>query len=189
MRNMKMKKILVVISILILILAGILWGCFFNIEENKKEAVKEKSDNIYSHMKTYIEENKESIKSEFANRQGLLKNGEVFIGTTTRELENGYFDIKISLKQKYLELSVIKLWKDYTSEYLYEEKYIEELSNCIMKICKDKYTEDDIAKLNKYIFISYVESKKENIEVEDANISNIKIDSEIIDGILTMKIS
>ena len=185
MKNM--KKIIFVISIIIVILITF---CFlsFKAEGNRKGLQKVSTSQIYDHAKRYMNENIESIKGDFKNTEGLLKNGEIFIGKTTRELENGYFDICISLKQEYLEVLVVKLWKDYASSYMYEDEYIQELSGCILKICKNKYTEENKNNLSKYILNSYLESKKENSNLEDTNIDDIKISSELNNGILIMKI-
>ncbi len=185
MKNM--KKIIFVVSIIIVILITF---CFlsFKAEGNRKELQKVSTSKIYDHAKRYMNENIESIKGEFKNRQGLLKNGEIFIGNTTRELENGYFDICVSLKQDCLEVSIVKLWKDYSSSYMYEGEYIQELSNCILKICKNKYTEENENNFSKYILNSYLESKKDKGVLEDINIDDIKISSELNNGILIMKI-
>ncbi len=144
--------------------------------------------NIYNHAKVYVENNKEIISKCFSDRVSIIKGQDILIGTNKKELDNGYYDICISLKDGRLVIGIVKLWKNIDSKALYDKNYIRELARCILSICKDRYTDNEIFKMEEYILKLYFESKKENPNIENIEIDNVRILSEVKEGVLLMSI-
>lgn len=160
-----------------------------NILNGKEVFADERSDNsVYEYAKVYLDNNKNYIINDFENRVGVIKNNNILIGTNLKELENGYYDICISLNENKLEVSIAKLWKEVNSKEVYDKYYIKELAICILDICKKNYTELEIQTLEKYLLDSYLTSKKEKPTFENCKLDNINISSKIKDGILLMSI-
>lgn len=149
----------------------------------------QKKEGVYGYASIFIATNKENISKCFKDRVGIVKGPNILIGTNQKELENGYYDICISVENNKLELYILKLWKDSSSKELYDEYYIKELARCILDICKKEYTETDIQKTEKYLLECYLESKKDKPVFKDIDIDIINISSNINEGILKMNIS
>lgn len=195
-KNNKKYKIIIIIILLVIIIIGVYIENFN--KENKVIGPKSITNNedkkdlnnrdIYEYAKKYIEENKYNITKYFKDRVGIIKNNDILIGTNNKELDNGYYDICISLEDNRIDIQMLKLWKDNNSKELYDEYYIKEVSRCILDICKKDYTEGEISKLEEYILSSYLESKKDSPIINNIEIGNIKILSNIKDGVLVMGI-
>lgn len=156
-----------------------------NEDTNKNNT---QDNSLYKYANKYINENKKIIYKYFKDRVGIIKGQDILIGTSQKELENGYYDICISLKDSRVDIAIAKLWKDVKEDVLYDEYYIKEVSRCILDICKKEYSEDEISKMEEYILYCYLESKKENPKVESSNIAGIQIVSNVKEGIFTMSI-
>lgn len=160
-----------------------------NYKNNKIDSnVPQNSSGVYEYAKGYIEANKEPICKYFKDRVGIIKGQDILIGNSQKELENGYYDICISLQDNKLNIYVVKLWKDNTGQSLYDEYYVKELARCLLDICKKEYTEDEIVKMENYILDCYLESKKDSPSIKNITIENIKIVSEVKESILVMGI-
>lgn len=122
-----------------------------NIKINNKEGESLLDISIYR-----VEE---VIKRNITGRE-IIKLGEnVLIGYSKKELENGYYDLKITMSRETLDIHVNKAWKEY-NDSLYEETYIDQIVNSIIDIfeMKTKNTHG-YDKLYEYIYHGYKVSK------------------------------
>ena len=120
-------------------------------------------------MKTKVEENIELryIKECIESRICQEVNGEYFIGNNLKELENGYYDIKIINTQKGVNLAFNKLWYKQFNLNLYEQDYVNiivrYISNMILKKTFVKLSEEELNVIYNDILDGYIKVKKGNI--------------------------
>lgn len=146
----KYLKIIFVIVVLSIIIATI-------IKFTKKEdVVKIKSIDISDF---YIE-----------NRERCLLENSVLIGNNTKELENGYYDLKITYEQDVLKVNLNKLWYEN-----YGEDYID--NEYLAKICREIVRVADINNKDKeaeYILFKHIKENFNNVK-QGESVENIKI--------------
>ena len=167
----KQNKYILVIIILITIF--VIFGfikAFFNTN----------SKSTYDITNISIYRIEESISKNITSRQILKKDNMVFVGYSKKEIENGYYDLKIALDEKSIIVYINKLWKEF-NESLYEKDYVNETVNSIFDVFEinDKLQKESLAN---YIIQEYLISKginKEEINKETLNINKIEVNSEI----------
>ncbi len=103
---------------------------------------------------------------------------EFYIGNNEKELQNGYYDFKVSNTQNEVTIKINKLWYNKFNETLYEQEYVQLLCEYISKIVLDgtnvKLKKDELDVLYKNILEVYPKSK-DNIEYKiESIINNIK---------------
>ena len=145
MRKKLSKKYRVcIISILLLLLVI---GCISSC--HRKNLVN--NDNTLNISITRITQ---VLKENISEREITLKSSEIFVGNTKKEIENGYYDIKIYKENDVLKIHINKLWKEFNSN-LYENKYVSELANSISKLVGISSYND----LEDYILEGYKKAK------------------------------
>ena len=111
-------------------------------------------------------------------REVLIKDEKVFIGNNKKELENGYFDIKIEKIDKGIKLQVNKLMKNYIKDQIYDKQYLRELFNYLnnqfkYSLSNEKFIEE-VENIYLKLRTQIIENEYENIIFQDNNF-NIKI--------------
>ena len=173
----KKRKCYLVLVIIILL-------CCFVFEVCKyKEEKTESNESFYvSYYRI-----KEVLENNVSDRVILTFNDTIFVGNGKKELENGYYDLKICKDNKYLEIYINKLWKAF-DEKLYQEEYINQLVLSLLDIYelnKNKYKN----LLYDYIVEGYLFSKQikgvkiesdDKLKIEEVNIERKIIDNQLI---------
>ena len=122
------------------------------------------------------------------------------IGANQKELENGYYDIKIFIKENYAVFSVNKLFKNFSLDKVtgtnikekIDEKYFEEIINTYIYLFDLKFDEKQKEILKEYVGFKYLELRNiENIDEvnkiqtnNEIKISNYKIEVKLEENIL-----
>ncbi len=130
-----------------------------------------------------------SISKNITSRQILRKDNVVFVGNSKKEIENGYYDLKIMLEDRNVKLYINKLWKVF-NQSLYEKDYVREVINSVFDIFEINQKKQKEC-LIQYITNGYLVSKgvnKENSSNEQIYIDKIRIKSEIVDSELILNI-
>lgn len=101
-----------------------------------------------------------------------------YVGNNEKELQNGYYDFKISNTLNGVTIVINKLWYKEFNETLYEKEYVEMLCDYMSKIIlngtKVKLENDELAALQKNILEVYPKAK-DDIEYEiESIINNVK---------------
>lgn len=163
------------VKFLILIIATILILITLFLINKNKEQSQDKTQEI-----TIINNISEfNIK----NRVSIIKDGVIYIGNNKKELENGFYDIKIVSSDNLVDIHLNKLW--YTK---YGQDYIED--NYLASICRELVNRlnMDLDKENfeymiyKYIKENYV-SVRNGEQIESLNMYKITISLQIKEGI------
>lgn len=103
---------------------------------------------------------------------------EFYVGNNKKELKNGYYDFKVSNRQRGVTITINKLWYKEFNENLYEHEYVDNLCEYISKIVlngtKIKLEKDELYVLYKDILDVYIKAK-DNIKYKvESVINNIK---------------
>ena len=119
---------------------------------------------------------------EIKNRVKLVKDKTVYIGENLKELENGFYDIKIFALNNTLEVTLNKLWiTKWNQEYI-EDKYLIEIVKCVVDTLKiDNVKEDVEYELYKYIKQNFLKVKNKEM-VEKLELENITVSAKTIAG-------
>lgn len=150
------KKIIIVVIVAILIIFCVI----LRFSKDKK------INNI-----DYFKKNKVA-SFNISDRYILENENEISIGKNKNELENGYYDIKISVDDC-INIDINKLFKDFDNNVLYDELYVNEVIDYI-----DKSTN---LNLNKYELKKEITSNYEIIRDIDRNDGN-EINKEILNN-------
>lgn len=139
--------------------------------------------------KNYEKENKEDVIQtidlsgfEINNRVKLVKDETVYIGENLKELENSFYDIKISTLNGTLKLTLNKLWRTKWDEDYIEDKYLIEIVKCIVNTLEiDSVKEDVEYELYKYIKQNFIKVKNKE-RVEKLQLESIIVNAEYKEG-------
>lgn len=174
----KQNKYILVIIVLIVVLYII---SFIKIVFNQ-------NTNATSITNISIYRIEDSISKNITSRQILRKDNIVFVGYSKKEIENGYYDLKITLEDRGLKVYINKLWKEF-NESLYEEVYVDQITNSIFDIFEyNEETQKEL--LANHIIQVYLNSKGVTQEIYDKslNIGKININTKIVNSELVLTI-
>ncbi len=170
--NNKYKWLIIVILMLLIYISFLL--CI----ANKKRSSKESKNEIY---KETININTFEIK----NRIKLIKNNKLYIGENLKELENDFYDIKISTLDSGLEVTLNKLWRYEVNKEYIEDDYLIEIVDQIVELLGIENVKEDVNyELYKYIKQNFLKVKNneqvEPLELEEFNVCSKSIDGECV---------
>ncbi len=167
------------------------------IKDNKKISNIEFYENLLKD-EYEIEKIKKGITDRFIKINDIEK--VIEIGANQKELENGYYDIKIYIKENYAVFSVNKLFKNFSLDKVtgtnikekIDEKYFEEIINTYIYLFDLKLDEKQKEILKEYVEFKYLELRSiENIDElnkiqtnNEIKISNYKIEVKSEENIL-----
>lgn len=167
-----MKKRLTILTIGVLVLLIIVTILLLRI----------KSDKSISETRNIITDI-EQINIQ--NRAKLIIQDGVLIGESIKQLENGYYDFKLSNKNNILEISLNKLWyEEYGLDYIQDDylaKICREIAKCIKNVEYVEYKEEFEYQLYKYIKDNYL-IVKQGGNVEKINLGQISIWALCVNG-------
>ncbi len=126
------KRVFIVVILLIISLAVIL----FNVNYNRHEA-KNNAKKIAASIDYYSENvitNKDEFTNYFKDRYVIINDECLSIGKSKNELDNGYYDIKLQVKENHIEIYVNKLFKDFDKSNICDENYVKELVEYIINV-------------------------------------------------------
>lgn len=155
----KKQKQYLIIAILVLLLVGIIY-----LISNYK--IDEINDDKQFDISFYKVE--EFTKRNIDNREILKVDKNLLIGYSKKELENGYYDLKIYEENDTLFMHLNKVWKEFNDK-LYEEKYVEQIVNSILNVF-----ELNSKNAQKEIYEYIIEGYKVSKGLIDNNLSNEK---------------
>lgn len=122
------------------------------LKSNNRNDLNNKLNISLARMKTFLDEN-------ITNRKVIILENEILIGENEKQLENNYYDIKVSNQNdEKIIININKLWKMF-DEKLYEKQYVYEVSNSISHILQYNINCNEIAD---YIITGYTEAKSNN---------------------------
>lgn len=187
MKKPSSNKLLVIIFFLIILICIFILYIKFN----------HKNTTLNSEFYPYIflqKTDENAFKEYFQNRYVNVdfSDNTVIIGRTKKEIENGYFDIKINTNKDYLEIYINKLTKEEkVTEYIVDE-YLDELYKYIKLLLN---IEDNEQVIKKCIFEEFsnlrnnLEIIEENKKLKIINVENYNIEFSIEKNILKLKIN
>ncbi len=119
---------------------------------------------------------------EIKDRVRLVKNNKVYIGENLKELENNFYDIKISTLNTGIELTLNKLWRyEVNNEYI-EDEYLIEIVDKIVELLEINNVKEDVSyELYKYIKQNFLKVKNNEL-VGFLELEEFKIHSKTIEG-------
>lgn len=177
--NFNMFAILVLIFLILLIFSVFI---YFKSINNKNDTKIQKSlnynlsSNISSYQR-YIIEDKSKVEQEFSNRAVYVSDNKLLIGNSLKELENGYFDVKI--KADNISGIYIYINKLYTSNFsdklVYDKDYLTKIVSLMNQIFNFDLNQDQINCILYKIASNYIYLRKNYVENVD------KLDQVIVD--------
>ena len=139
--------------------------------------------------------NKEQLKVENFNINGrvsYIDNDHIFIGENLKELQNGFYDLKIVNQNEQVIIYLNKLWYEYYGEDFIQDNYLAEICRCIVnKLNKNEKQnqekQDFEYMLFKYIKDNYVKVRNNKI-MEKINIERFEFSLELEESIVKLTI-
>ena len=166
-----MRKIIILIFIVIVVFVGIYFCLIFN----------ESSDNASEERKTL-----QITNLEMKERTVLKKQKDIFIGNNIKELENGFYDIKISNLSQGVDIYLNKLWYEYYDEDYIQEDYLAKICRELSRqMCSTSQTEDFEYMLYKYIKDNYAKVRNQEV-VQALLLDKISMGFELEDNIVKL---
>lgn len=170
--NNKKMQLIVIISIILICISFLL--CISIKRNNYKEM--DKSKNI---------ETTNLNAFEIKDRLKLSKNNTIYIGENLKELENGFYDIKISTLDTGIKVTLNKLWRYKVNDEYIEDEYLIEIVDEIVELIKINNIKEDVGyELYKYIKQNFLKVKNKekvsNLELEEFYISSESIEGECV---------
>ena len=116
------------------------------------------------------------------DRVRLVKDNKIYIGENLKELENNFYDMKISTLNTGIELTLNKLWRyEVNNEYI-EDEYLIEIVDKVVELLEIKNVKEDVSyELYKYIKQNFLKIKN-NENVQGLELEEFKINSKTIEG-------
>lgn len=169
-----MKKIISATIVGIVVL-GIGLAVILN-KDNKEESI------------SRIEERLQIAEFNIENRVCLREDNVIYVGTSLKELKNGYCDIKIQNVIDGVHIDLNKLWYESCGDDYIQDDYL-------AKICREITYEINVQNdreqfeyiLYKYIKDNYMKVRQEEI-IEEILINKINLKLELQEGIVKLKI-
>ncbi|MDD2376867.1 MAG: hypothetical protein PHD15_05500 [Clostridia bacterium] len=104
-----------------------------NIKENIKENINYFNNNVLTNI--------DQFDNYFSDRYVIINSGGLRIGKSKNELDNGYYDVDLRVKEKYIELYINKLFKEFDINVICNEAYVKEITEYIIKLFNFKIDE------------------------------------------------
>ena len=139
--------------------------------------------------------NKEQLKVENFNINGrvsYIDNDNILIGQNIKELQNGFYDLKIVNQNEQVIIYLNKLWYEYYGEDFIQDNYLAEICRCIVnKLNKNEKQNQEKQDLEymlfKYIKDNYVKVRNNKI-IEKINIERFEFSLELEESIVKLTI-
>ena len=98
---------------------------------------------------------------EIKNRKVITKDNEIIVGNNEKEIQNGYYDLKITNNGTGVNIYLNKLWYEkYNDDYI-QEDYLAQIVREIIRQLKIEENKEDIEyELYKYLFNNYLKAKE-----------------------------
>lgn len=97
-----------------------------------------------------------------AGRARCVLDNSVSIGNNEKELENGYYDLKLTYESGQVEVNLNKLWcENYDDNYI-EDEYLAKICRELVRVIKI----DNIDKESEYLFFKYIKENFNNVKQE-----------------------
>jgi len=119
------------------------------------------------------------------NRSKIFVNEELLIGENKKQLENGYYDFKISNKEEILIITLNKLWYEkYNSDYI-QDDYLAKICKEIVECIEISNIKEDLEYyLYKYVKDNYLKVKQGQVspklELDKISIWSKSVNSECV---------
>lgn len=165
-----MKKTVILIFIVVFLMGIFL--CL-RLNKNSDDTSKESS-------------NLQITNFEMEGRTVLKKQNDIFIGNNIKELENGFYDIKISGLSQGVDIYLNKLWyKNYDEDYIQEDYLAKTCRELSRQMFGASQTEDFEYTLYKYIKDNYAKVRNRE-EVQPLLLDKINMEFELEDNIVKL---
>lgn len=191
---MNKKYIAIICIVIMLILISLIY--LNKVNSKEKLNLQSNSNNLFKNINcynSYIINNKSKIIQNFENRYVLVNNSFLYIGNNQKEIENGYYDIKIEADEnsyKYIQITINKLFILNTD--FYDDNYIFKIVYLINYIFDFDFSVEQIESLKTSIIKNYEYLRKNYVENVDKlnkiSISRYTIINSIQKGMLVLKI-
>ena len=168
-----MKKVIIIVVIIILIILAIALGIVMRKDRDSEE-------------ETTRSTNVKITEFDIEGRTSLTKNGIIYIGNNTKELENNFYDIKIVSSETETYIYLNKLWYEtYGKDYI-QDNYLAEICR---NICKSLNLENETEQfeymLYKYIKDNYVRVRQEE-RIEEIQTEKLNLKFELEDNVVKL---
>lgn len=180
--NFMYKRIFIIIFIVTLIILILYQKNYNNCSQERDVGYKKYTD--------FYKQNYEDFDTVIKDRFVIKDENGLSIGKSKNELDNGYYDVKIAVKDQNIEIYLNKLFKDFNFNLIYDESYIDEIVKTIIKIFNLNISNENIKKviIDNYIVIR--DTNRNNVESVDKTIliNEININISVYQNILVLKL-
>lgn len=171
------KRITIVFLSAVIVIGVIIYCSSEFLDKNyNKESSLQKTFNEINISEYRIEK---SFENTITQRIIKILNHKVFVGETIKEIENGYYDIKLYIQDnKCIVIHINKLWKEFDRN-LYEEDYVSQISGSLQNMLGINIPEN---KIYDYILSGYLVAKNVDNNSNDSNEYILDLDDYVIKG-------
>jgi hypothetical protein len=128
-----------------------------NVSKDIELSINFFNNNVLTNINEYI---------YFKNRYVNINSDSISIGKSKNELDNGYYDLCLKVKAKYIEIRVNKLFKEFNKDIICDEIYVNELIEYIIRIF--------ILKIDEKLFSDLIITNYELIrDIDRNNVYNV----------------
>ncbi|MBR5227723.1 MAG: hypothetical protein IKV94_03705 [Clostridia bacterium] len=100
----------------------------------------------------------------------------IIIGNNEKQIQNGFYDVKIAIKNQSLTVNLNKLWYKKFNENLYEIEYVDWLISYIEKSTNFKFSKEEKENLSQKIISKYTSVKDFDFNIqENINIGQLLV--------------
>ena len=168
---MKKRDWLIFVVLIILILVIIFSFCVLKNDKTK--------ENNFQNLNIDIQ------NFQLENRAMLFNNNELLIGENQKELQNGYYDVKVLKVSNGLMVYLNKLWYEKHEEDNIHEEYLAKICRELVKCLNVQSENEEIEyQLYKYIKENYLDIRngenKDKIKVDKVIIDSTSIDNQCV---------
>lgn len=183
-----MYKRIFIISVLLIVIILII--CAY--QKNDKQENKNISKNIKSSINYFnnnVLNNIDEFNNYFKDRYININNYGFSIGKSKNELENGYYDIDLKIKENYIELYINKLFKEFDKNIICDEMYVNELIEYITKALDLKIDKTQFSQLiiNNYELIRDIDRNSVHNVDKTVEVTDIIVTISVCQNILVLK--
>lgn len=173
-----------------ILLITILGVAIYHISKKQNiEYIPKNIEASINYFNSYVLNHTDEFRNYFKDRYVTINNACISIGKNKNELDNGYYDINLKLKEKSIEIYVNKLFKEFDIDTICDEIYVNELIEYITKILNLKIDKKQFSQIiiNNYEIIRDVDRNSvENVD-KALEINDISITITVYQNILVLK--
>jgi len=184
-KNMYKRIFIIFILLIINIIAIIIYQ---NKNNNDNKYTPKNIEQNINYFNDNVLTNIDQFNKYFNDRYVIINTSGLSIGKSKNELENGYYDIDLKVKEKHIEIRINKLFKEFDKNIICDEIYVDEITEYIVKLFNLKIDKSAFSELitTNYEIIRDIDRNDVQSMDKTITINDIKIVITVQENILVL---